>query len=170
MAMIAGRRSGSVLALALFAAGLAAAWFVYQGLQAPVGAGRSATVAGQQPAGADAPPAAREFKLPPLRAFEATLQRPVFSRSRRPKAGAQVVVSQDLAVKMQGVVGDDANKRALLIPEGGGEPLRLREGEEYQGWTLSEIGRHHAVFRRDDQKVRLDVDFREPPRPVRTRP
>ena len=110
------------------------------------------------------------FQLPPLRTFKATLERPVFSRNRRPKAGAPVVVTQDLALKMQGVSGTSADKRALLMPEGGGKTLRLREGEEYQGWTVSEIGESHVVFLRGDEKQRVDMNFKEKPPPVRKRP
>jgi hypothetical protein len=168
--MTTARKSGSIVALALFAAGIAGAWFVYQGLETPSDARRFVAVAGKQPAGADALPAEQEFKLPPLRAFEATLQRPVFSPSRRPIAGAPVVLSQDLAIKLQGTTGVDAEKRALLVPEGGGEALQLREGEEYQGWTLSEVGGQHVIFRREEEEVRLDVDFKEVPAPVRRRP
>ena len=169
--MIAGRKTGPVLALAFCAAGFAVAWFVYSGLEAPADLRSSAVVAGEQPpAGAGALPPVQVFKLPPLKTFEATLERPVLSRSRRPKAGAQVVVSQNLALKMKGVSGSDPNRRALVVPEGGGESLHLREGEEYQGWTVNEIGDEHMIFRRDEEQVRLDMDFREQPKPVRMRP
>ena len=158
------------MALAFCAIGIAAAWFVYQELLTPVGVRRAAAVTGEQPAADDTMPAAQEFKLPPLSTFEATLRRPVFSQSRRPRAGAPVVVSQDLALKMLGVTGFDGDKRALLVPEGGGETLQLRVGEEYLGWTLREIGDSHSLFTRDDQELRLEVDFKEAPKPVRVRP
>lgn len=168
--MIAGQKSRTALAFAFCAVGIAAAWFVYQELLTPDGARRAVAVAGKQPAADGALPVAREFKLPPLSTFEATLRRPVFSQSRRPKAGAPVVVTQDLALKMLGVTGFDGEKRALLVPEGGGETLQLRVGEEYLGWTLREIGDSHLIFNRDDQEVRLEVDFKEAPKPVRRRP
>ncbi len=168
--MITGRIFGPVLALVLCIVGLAAAWFVYRALQTPTDPAPSAIVTKEKPANAKALPAVEVFKLPPFRSFEATLERPVFSRNRRPKADAPVVLSQELALKMQGVSGTDGDRRALLIPMDGGERLRLREGEEYQGWTLSEIGDHHVVFLRGDTKQRLEMNFKEPPKPVRGRP
>lgn len=168
--MIAGRLFAPALALAFCAAGLGAVWFVYRTLQTPTMTVRPVSVAEEKPASPTALPPVEVFKLPPLSSFGATLERPVFSRNRRSKKDAPVVVSQDLALKMQGVAGPEAERRAILIPEGGGDALRLREGEEYQGWTVSEIGEKHVVFLRGDQKQRLDVNFKEKPKPGRARP
>ncbi len=168
--MIAGRKLGVLVVLSVCAAGLGAAWLVHRSLVAPPDFGPPAVAAKEEPPAAKPLPDFKVFKLPPRSAFKATLERPVFSRNRRPKEGAPVVVTQDLALKMQGVAGTGAEKRAMLVPTGGGERVRLREGEEYQGWTLSEIGERHVVFLRGDQKQRLDMNFREKPPPVRVRP
>ncbi len=168
--MIAGRKLGVLVVLSVCAAGLGAAWLVHRSLMVPPDFGPPAVAAKEEPPAAKPLPDFKVFKLPPRSAFKATLDRPVFSRNRRPKEGAPVVVTQDLALKMQGIAGTGAEKRAMLVPTGGGERVRLREGEEYQGWTLSEIGERHVVFHRGDQKQRLDMNFREKPPPVRVRP
>jgi len=159
------------LALAFSAAGLTGAWFTYQGLERPVTIDRPAAT-GQAAKPAAAPlPAAGQFKMPPMKTFQATLDRPVFSPSRRPKAGAAVVAtSQDLAVTLTGISGTSTRPVANLVPQDGGDSVQLRQGQSYRGWTLSEINSKKVVFRRGDDEVQVEMKFEAAPRQVRQRP
>jgi hypothetical protein len=160
------------LALAFSAAGLTGAWFTYQGLEKPVTIGRPAATAQAAKPGAAPLPAAGQFKMPPMKTFQAILDRPVFSPSRRPKAGAAVVVSQDLAVRLAGVSGTAKTPLAILVPNDGGDTVILRQGQQYRGWTLSEIdfSSKTVLFRRGDDEVKVEMKFEAAPRQVRQRP
>ncbi len=160
------------MALAFSAAGLTGAWFTYQGLEKPVTIDRPAATAQAAKSGAAPQPAAGQFKMPPMTTFQATLDRPVFSPSRRPKAGAAVVVSQDLAVTLTGISGTAEKPLVNLKPQDGGDSVILRQGQKYRGWTLSEINSKlkRVVFRRGDDEVKVEMMFEAAPRQVRQRP
>ena len=168
--MIAPRKSGPLLALAFGAAGLTGAWFAYQSLEKPVTIDRPTAMAQAAKPAAAPLPAAGQFKMPPMTTFQAILDRPAFSPSRRPKAGAPVVVSQDLAVTVTGISGTATRPVANLVPQGGGDSVQLRPGQKYRGWTLSEINSKGVVFRRGDDEVKVEMKFEAAPRLVRQRP
>jgi len=152
--------------LAFSAAGLTGAWFTYQTLEKPVAFDRpTARAQAAKPAAAPLP-AAGQFKMPPMRTFQAILERPVFSPSRRPKAGAPVVVSQDLAITVTGISGTPTTPLVNLVPQDGGESAILRQGQKYRGWTLSEIKSRSVVFRRGDDEVQVELKFEVAPRLV----
>ena len=114
-----------------------------------------------------------QFAMPPASHYDAILDRPIFSSSRRAVAQAAVaptvVVSRELKLKLQGTSIRDTDKHALFMPKDGGEALRLREGEDYQGWTLARIKNSFVVFRRKGAEERLEMDFVEPPAQVAKR-
>lgn len=163
--MIGRGKSGILLPLALVAAGLALAGVLFLQTQEPVSAQTA-------PATVDKPPKPtqlqqaqtnEDFSLAPLRSFDAILKRPIFSSSRRAVQGSAVVVSQELGMTLTGVITSASEKFVILAPQEGGESVRLREGEDYRGWTLTQVEQHKVVFRRGDKEEQLEMNYDEPP-------
>ena len=140
-------------------------WLLYNGLSAPV----SITNVGRATTSATLPDvralATRvSYVMPPLGSYDAILARPIFTPSRRGAAGAPaVVVSNSIDMKMKGSIIADNVRIASFTPLAGGEEIRLREGEDYQGWVLNEVGPYHVVFERNGEILKLEVNFKEAP-------
>jgi hypothetical protein len=160
------------LAVVFSAAGLTGAWFAFQALDRPITIDRPVVVAQTQRPAAKPLPAAGQFRMPPMGSFQAILDRPAFSPSRRPEEGAPVVVNQDLAVRVTGISGTPTMPLANLVPRGGGDAAILRQGQQYRGWVLSEIDStsKSVLFRRGDEEVRVEMEFEAAPTPVKPRP
>jgi hypothetical protein len=168
--MTAARKSGRLLALAFTAAGLTGAWYAYQALDKPITYDPPAART-PAPASPAAPlPAAGQFQMPPMKDFQAILERPAFSPSRRPKEGAPVLVTEDLAVQVTGITGTPASPLVILVPRDGGDSLILRQGQQYRGWTLGEISSQSVLFRRGEEELRIELAFEAPPQLVPPRP
>ena len=168
-----GRRNQRVLVpLALIAVGLALAWLIYQELQGQVNA--NLVERAPDPPAVPVLDAETEvnFRMPPLRKFDAILKRPLFTQSRRPSTAptkSAVVVSRNLGLSLIGITIASDGKYALVLPEGGGETVRLREGQDYRGWTLSVIESKNIVFEREgiEERLELSYDVAPPPQPKR---
>lgn len=160
--MIGRGNQRMLMPLSFIALGLALAWMIYQQLQGTV----SANFADQSASTPEPvlPEIATQvaFRMPPMRKFDAILQRPLFSQTRRPLASAPaspVVVSQNLGLSLIGITIASDGKFALVMPVGGGESLRLREGQDYRGWTLSLIEAKNIVFEREGFEERLELSY-----------
>lgn len=165
--MTAGRNPGFLITASLVVVGLALAWMIYQLL-----AGSSASDYVPVLASTSAPRVAQlppepTFTMPGLGQFEAILARPLFAPSRRPIRGstANVVVSQTLGLLLMGVIISSADKFALVAPNEGGSPFRLREGEDYQGWILAEIENSGVTFRQARRREYLELLYETAPKP-----
>lgn len=172
--MIGRRNQGVLVPLSFIAVGLALAWMIYQELQGSV----SANLVDQatNPPAPVLPGVSAEatFRMPPMRKFDAILKRPLFSQSRRPLAtspSAPVVVSQNLGLSLIGITIASDGKFALVLPDGGGQTVRLREGQDYRGWTLSAIESKNIVFEREgiEERLELSYDIAPPPQPKKKR-
>ena len=167
--MIGQRKGGFLLPVMLVAACATLAWMVGSMIFAPESTTEIAAVKPAKVKTLDGLAAELNFTMPPISHYEAILDRPIFSASRRGTSevvAPTVVVSRELKLKLQGTSILDTDKHALLQPKDGGEPLRLREGEDYQGWTLARIKNSMVVFRRGGAEERLELDFVEPPAQV----
>lgn len=170
--MIGTRISGALLPLFFLAIGVGSSWSIYRGLQPvaePVSpAGVADNKAQPIAAIADEP----ELAMPPPAAFAAIVERPLFSAGRRlTKASPQPEVPKPqkvepvpdpvrpLNLSVKGIVVAGEDSFALVVPSGGGEPVRLTAGDRHAGWTLTEIVENHVVFKRDAREATLVLQF-----------
>ena len=109
----------------------------------------------------------------PFESLSVTRERPVFSSSRRPPpvAVAQVPVAKPTSPKpaqeehppqlsLVGTVTGDDRSFGIFVDQTSKAALRLRTGEEYQGWRLRAVQGREATFARDQQTIVLN--FPEP--------
>ncbi len=138
-------------------------WVIYQQLQAsPHPATRTM---GQAAAEIVLPPlpTPEPFALAAIDSMEQVIERPLFSQSRRPPSEEVAVIetapASQLDLTLRGIVFADKGGVALLRPPEGTQVLRLRQGERYQGWTLTTLEPQAVVFERDEESVTLRLDF-----------
>lgn len=163
--MIGRGKSGILLPTGLLAVGLALAGAIFLQTREPVSA-QTAPVASEkpsEPAGVQQAQANEDFSLPPLSSFDSILRRPIFSPERRAVQGSAVVVSQELGMTLTGIITSADTKFVILAPQEGGQSVRLREGEDYRGWTLTQVEQHKVVFRRGNTEEQLELIYDEPP-------
>lgn len=132
-------------------------------------------------AGAGGPAAAVEplppqpsFSMPPIEDFAETIERPIFSSTRRARAGPgpQVAASAptSLSFVLEGVVITSGERWALLRPQGGGDIIRLTEGGQVGGWEVIAIQPDKVSLRRDEVETVLELIFKRAPPPVKKAP
>jgi hypothetical protein len=75
-----------------------------------------------------------------LTSFSAIVERPLFSPSRRPPAGANTAAGPLVAsrYRLLGVLATGPKKRAFLAD--GVRRIDVAEGERLDGWTVKQIG------------------------------
>ena len=164
---------------------------------------RVLTASGASPANADetiandsnvsARPQFSQPVVTPLALLTQTVERPLFSESRRevvvedtptPDVEAvAVAVAEAPQLLLHAIVIDGADRVALVsTSEGDGPALRLREGQSFNGWRIERVGelgialRHgdvtHEVALRDfeaqTELPRVPATSRERPRRART--
>ncbi|TYL98602.1 hypothetical protein FXB40_04905 [Bradyrhizobium rifense] len=109
----------------------------------------------------------------PFEILSGTRDRPVFSPSRRPPpvAVTEVAVAKPPPPKptqeerppqllLVGTVSGDDRRFGIFVDQTSKAALRLRIGEEYQGWRLRAVQGREATFARDQQTIVLN--FSEP--------
>jgi len=117
-------------------------------------------------------PSPADFSLPPLETFSETLNRPLFTATRRPPSplaslqgdagppaptppaatgpkGEKLVLGIYL---LRGIVVTSDSKLVLLKHATTGKSLRLTEGQKLDDWTVATIAPDHLVLSRGDQK------------------
>lgn len=165
---MSGRRQSSVaLPVALLAACIGLLWAVYQEMAANSRPQPLAAPAGGSSVAAL--PAPVEFVMARLDDFEATIDRPLFSASRRPPdaapAAASVVVAVErLELVLKGVIVSSGGQIAILSDKASGSTVTLGQGKTYRGWTLAEILPERVVFRRAGQEQRFALDYQAAPK------
>lgn len=84
--------------------------------------------------------------LPPLAAFAAIVERPLFSPSRRPPPGATGLLGASIESRYRliGIVATGWEKKAFVAE--GARHFEIAEGDTLDGWTVSEIGRDRVRF------------------------
>ncbi len=147
-------------ALLLLCLGLA--WLVYQQLAASTNQGALA----RAPAGPELDlgdlPAAPEFVLDSIERYDAVLERPLFSPTRRPpeeEVVAAVPTRMEFDYVLKGVLIDGDSRIALLRDYSGDRVLHLREGESLDGWRLKSVAADHVVVERGDREEALELSF-----------
>lgn len=95
---------------------------------------------------------------PPLEALVAALDRPLFTPSRRPPVAAPAA-PVELDATLAGVLMTDSEKVALVLQGGAQRAVRLREGDDFLGWSVIRIEQRSLVFGRDGRTERLDLSF-----------
>lgn len=110
-----------------------------------------------------APPAAPS--LPPLASFSATVDRPLFSPSRRPPPGAAAGPAIESRYRLLGIVATGAKKTAFVADNA--RRAEIGVGDMLDGWTVKEIGRDWVmlVSPAGETVLRLKSAPPEPPKP-----
>jgi general secretion pathway protein N len=120
-----------------------------------------------------APPAERTLSANPLWAmplaqFQVTRQRPIFSPSRRPPAPAVAPVMAPKAIavpkpkeperpqlSLVGTIAGDEEGFGIFVDQANKAVIRLRVGEEFQGWRLRSVQGRETALEKDRQIVTL---------------
>jgi hypothetical protein len=100
----------------------------------------------------------------PLKQFTVTRERPIFLSSRRPPAPAPsaVTVAKVVAppkpkepeqpqLSLVGTISGDDARFGIFVDQATKAVLRLKEGEEFQGWQLQSIQTREASFQKNQQ-------------------
>lgn len=124
--------------------------------------------------GADAvlaEPAGLEAEASDLAALRATLERPLFNEDRRPDslgegAAGSAAASKLPAIRLSAViVAADGGRTALVQPEGQERPVRVRKGDQVDGWKVAEIGDEMVVLDAGGQRSVVPLRLYEPRAP-----
>jgi hypothetical protein len=105
----------------------------------------------------------------PLTALSGTRERPIFSSSRRPPAPAvaSASVAKPAAVapkpkdperpklSLVGTVASGHERFAIFLDQSTKAAVRLRMGDDYQGWKLRSVQGREATLEKDQQAVIL---------------
>jgi NADH dehydrogenase FAD-containing subunit len=110
------------------------------------------------PAAATAPPPGSPVAALLLERFSATRERPLFSPTRRPPppppapvVGAPPPPPAPPKVTLLGTVMDAGEARALVNLESANKMLRLRIGDDIEGWKVTHIETRRLVLSREDR-------------------
>jgi general secretion pathway protein N len=126
---------------------------------------------------AEAPPPPQERALSanplwaiPLATLSNTRERPIFSASRRPPPAAAAPVTVAKAppppklprverppLALVGTVAGDDESFAIFVDQGTRAALRLKIGEDFQGWRLRAVQGRDAILERDQQTEILSL-------------
>jgi hypothetical protein len=163
--------------LLLGAAVLFASWYVFELMRTP-----------------EAPPSPNPSEIPPsdltvpkltldvpaLTEFSATLERPLFSKSRRPAEpeaddGAEKTPEETpkvaAPVRLSAVIIEEDEKSAFLEETRSRMSKRVREGEQFEGWTLLEVRDDAVVLESLGKRSEVELrNFEVPPPPPKVRP
>ncbi len=109
----------------------------------------------------DLPPVLK-FTMPPASRFEEVLRRPIFSPTRRPPPDREAVaesppVAPDFV--LAGIIISGQERVTIAFEESTKETVRLREGTDYRGWTVTEILSDWVVLQRQGVEHRLDLFY-----------
>ncbi len=170
--------------LFLFFLCLFLAIFVYLQANADRSGGMTIETAAVEPVKIPALPAAQAFSMPPIEDFSETLERPLFSKIRRPPLEPDTPAEkpekkQTVKVRLAGVIISPKERVALVQESRAREITRLKEGQEIEGWVLESILADRIVLRfgelREEVKIRGEVrrapgKRKKKARPKRRRP
>ncbi len=152
--------------------GLVLSWLVFEEYR---GSPDPAIVEADGPAAAVEPlPPEPSFSMPPIEDFAESVERPIFLATRRPRAGPAPEEAPPaptaLSFVLEGVVITSARRWALLRPEGGGDIIRLAEGDQVGGWQVIAIHPDKVSLRRDEVETGLELIFKLAPPAVKKPP
>ena len=111
--------------------------------------------------------------LPPLGALIETVERPLFSETRRPpdvESNGEPISPTAVPMGPGGkfvlsaiVITDDARAVLIANPQDG-EPIRVTEGETIAGWRLDSVENDRAIFSKDGETREVALRIFGPPR------
>jgi len=96
----------------------------------------------------------------PLAQLSATRERPIFSPSRRPPpvaAAAEPTTVKALQLTLVGTIASDQDGFGIFLDQSTKEALRLKIGEDYQGWKLRAIRGREVTMEKDQQTAVLTL-------------
>ena len=101
------------------------------------------------------------FNAPPIEDLQAVLERPVFAPNRRSPSEvvAEAPVPKTFDFALKGIVIDGDERIAVFLPNAKGKVVRLREGDQMQGWTLMQVEVDHVVLARGDRETVLEPSY-----------
>ncbi len=108
-------------------------------------------------------PTAPEFTMAPASRFEEVLRRPIFSPNRRPPPEQKAVAESPPVVPdlvLAGIIISGQERIAIAFEESTQEAVRLGEGTDYRGWTVTEILPDWVVLQRQGVEHRLDLFYK----------
>src|SRR5262245_14769394 len=134
-------------------------------------ASTTGAAAGAQAQAVKPAPSANPLWAIPLATLSNTRERPIFSASRRPPAPAVAAAPAPRApppppkpprterpqLSLVGTIVGGDQSIGIFLDQASKAALRLRPGEEYQGWTLSSVLGREVVFERDRQSTTLTL-------------
>ncbi len=158
--------------------------FVYLQANADRSGPETIGIAAVKPAKIPALPAAQAFQMPPIEDFGETLDRPLFSKIRRPPPEPDAPAEepkkkQTVKVRLAGVVISPKERVALVQYPRTRENTRVKEGQEIEGWVLESILADRIILRFGElrEEVKIEGEVRRAPakrkkkaRPKRRRP
>ena len=112
---------------------------------------------------AERPLSANPLWAMPLMQFSDTRERPIFSPSRRPPPPppsavtvAKVVVPRPKEpekpqLALVGTISSDEDKFGIFVDQATKNVLRLRIGEDFQGWQLQSVQGRETTFQKNEQ-------------------
>ena len=107
--------------------------------------------------------------MPEKNRFAAIVERPLFSPSRQPRSmqtsAAPAVSAPSVDFSLFGVVIGTDEAVAVVKPDAGGNPMRVKQGEQISGWTVARIEPDRVLVRRDVLERELLLDFATPAPP-----
>jgi general secretion pathway protein N len=125
----------------------------------------------QPPAAAEPTPSANPLWAIPLATLSNTRERPIFSSSRRPPPPAVASVPAVKAappppkparverpqLSLVGTIAGGDESFGIFVDQATKAALRLKIGEDYQGWRLRSVQGREATLERDQQTVILSL-------------
>ena len=105
----------------------------------------------------------------PLKQFSVTRERPLFLPSRRPPAPLQSPVTVVKVVvpkpkeperpqlSLVGTIASDEDKFGIFVDQSSNAVLRLRVGEDFQGWKLRSVHGREVILERDQLTSALSL-------------
>ncbi|MGA2292056.1 hypothetical protein [Bradyrhizobium sp.] len=106
----------------------------------------------------------------PLSALTSTRDRPIFSSSRRPPPSAVAAAAvpnvaaapkpkepERPQLSLVGTIANGLEQFGIFLNQSTAAALRLRVGEEFQGWKLSSVQGREATLEKDTQVVVLSL-------------
>jgi hypothetical protein len=116
---------------------------------------------------AERPLSANPLWAMPLKQFSVTRERPIFLPSRRPAAAPETAVAAPRVVvappkeperpqlSLVGTISGDDDKFGIFVDQSTKAVIRLRVGDDFQGWTLRSIQGREASLEKSQKTVVL---------------
>lgn len=110
----------------------------------------------------DAPPA---YQPPARESFDTLVERPPFSRDRRPEKIASTspedVVSAPPDIRLLGIISSSETWIAVIRLPSAEAVMNIRSGDLVEGWRATHIDRGRIVLEAGDKKVEMWLDGEE---------